>query len=390
MTKNTLIFNNPTGMSKCTIFVTGKCNLACDYCYIGKKNSKMTLPVADKILNFMFGRLKEGERLEIGLFGGEPLLEFDLVKDITGRIQNHAGFDPDRVSISVVTNGTLLTEEILAWLHEMKIVLCISCDGPPEMHDVHRHFPDGRGSSAVVERNIQRALEYFPFLPVNAVYSRENLCFLPKIVKYLIGIGVRNIYLNPDISADWTQQDAMTAYDVYSAIGKLYTDYHMRGDPKYISLIDNKIVSILRGGYQSNERCKMGNGEYAFTPSGDIYPCERLVGSDEGGLHCIGNINDEFVPGRNCRTISCVATNRECSTCGIKDYCMNWCGCTNYHATGRYDMVSPFICASERAAIEVAFQAIEELKKHNICLSHHLIGSPFSNIVASACEKAGR
>jgi uncharacterized protein len=387
MTNPSSFFLTSSGMMKCTLFVTQRCNLACDYCYIAKKNAVMPMPIAQRILDFIFANVKKDETLEIGFFGGEPMLEFDRVKEITALIQDHPGFDPKRVTISLVTNGTILTDEVLDFLLEKRVVLCISCDGPPDVQDAHRRFRDGRGSSSLVESSIRRAVERFPLLPVNAVYTPENLRRLPTVVEYLTSIGVRNIYLNPDISAHWTQVEAEMLPEIYSAIGRMYVDHYARGEPKYISLIDGKIALILRGGYKANERCRMGSGEFAFAPSGNIYPCERLVGPDDGISHCIGNIQKEFVPGRTCKAISCSAINPECGGCGIKDYCMNWCGCTNYHSTGRYDVVSPFICASERAAIEVALHVIGEMNRNNSGLSHHLVGSPLINISADIIEK---
>ena len=367
---------------KCTIFVTQKCNLACDYCYIDKKNRSISIPIAQKILNFVFSLLKNDEKLDIGLFGGEPLLEFDLVKELIVLIQGREGFDHERVSISVVTNGTLLTEDMLTFFRKKGVVLCVSCDGPPGLQDTHRHFQDGRGSSSLVEQNIRRSLEHFPLLPVNAVYSPETLPHLLEVVEYMISIGIRNIYLNPEISAPWREQDAEILREVYTGIGNVYVEHYKQDTPKYISLIDHKIALILRGGYKANEMCSMGIREFAFAPSGNIYPCERLVGSDEGSLHCIGNIERGFVPGKTCSAISCSAINAECNQCGLRDYCMNWCGCTNYLSTGRYDVVSPFICASERAAIKVAFHVINEMNKNRCDLSHHLLGSSLVNVAA--------
>ncbi len=318
MTSSQPIFECRPDMMKCTLFITQQCNLACDYCYIGKKNATMPVPVARRILDCVFAGLKPDERLEIGFFGGEPLLEFGLVREITALIHQHPSFDPGRVTVSLVTNGTIMNNEILDFLRQKKIVLCVSCDGPPEVQDLHRHYRDGRGSSPAVENTLRQVLPVFPLLPVNAVYSQKTLARLPEIVEYLIALGVRNIFLSPDISSPWTRQDAEQLPGIYTAVGKIYTDRLKKKDPVHISLIESKIGLILKQGYQMQDKCRMGRGEYAFAPSGNIYPCERLVG-----------------------------------------YCMNWCGCTNYATTGTYDRVSPFICASERAAIGAAMTIIE-------------------------------
>ena len=233
----------------------------------------------------------------------------------------------------------------------------------------------------MVERNLKRALSQFPLIPVNAVYSPENLQDLPEVIDYLVSLGAVNIYLNPNISADWTQKEADLLPTVYREIGKKYIDFYLTGHPKYINLIDGKITVILRDGYKPAERCRMGQGEFAFSPAGNIYPCERLVGSDDGKTHCLGNVKSGFKPSEVCKPNSSSAKNAECTQCELTEYCMNWCGCTNYYSTKRYDIVGPFMCASEKASISVALEILEQLKDHPL-FSHHLIGTPLMNVVS--------
>ena len=381
MANNSPSFSNSSKTMKCTLLVTQKCNLACDYCYIEKKNSRMAIPTAKKIIDFVFANAAKDEKIEIGFFGGEPLLEFDNLKEITDIIQSHKSFDADRVNISVVTNGTIFSNQIATFLAEKNVVLCVSCDGPEEVQDIHRHFPDGSGSSKIVEQNLRKALKFFPLIPVNAVYSPKNLHFLPEVVDYLVSLGAVNIYLNPDISAKWTQKEADMLPKIYESIGWKYVNFYLQGKPKYISLIDSKIAVILREGYKPTERCRMGQGEFAFTPSGNIYPCERLVGTDDGKKHCIGNINYEVKPIKICISNSCTAKNLECKECELTEYCMNWCGCTNFYSTGSYGKVGPFMCASEKAAINVAVEVIEQLNNQQF-FSHHLTGKPLVDVIS--------
>jgi uncharacterized protein len=308
----------------------------------------------------------------------------DLVKKITDLIQAHEIFDPTQTIISVTSNGTIFSNDAVDFLIEKNIELNISCDGPPEVQDAFRRFPDGRGSSELVERNLKRAVKIFPLMAVNAVYSPENVHLLPYVVDYLSSLGIRNIYLNPNITARWVKKDADLLPDIYSAIGKRYLEFYRRGEPRYISLIDNKMAVILRGGYKPVERCRMGRGTFAFAPSGNVYPCERLIGSDDGKTHCIGNIDNGFILGNACNAGSNTALNRECLDCGLREYCMNWCGCTNYYSTGEYEIVSPFICASERAAVNVAFQIIQNAGDNGLDLTHHIAGTPSMNIMNKA------
>jgi uncharacterized protein len=138
---------------------------------------------------------------------------------------------------------------------------------------------------------------------------------------------------------------------------------------------------ILRGGYQPLEQCRMGTGEFAFTPSGNIYPCERLIGSDNGQSHCIGNIHDGFFLKEKCFQKSNMATNNECQLCSLSQYCMNWCGCTNYFLTGSYNLVGPFVCASEKAAINSAFKVIKEANDKGLNFSEHLAAAPIMSVI---------
>ena len=107
---------------------------------------------------------------------------------------------------------------------------------------------------------------------------------------------------------------------VFDNLGKRYVEFYQREEPRFISLIDSKIAVILREGYKPLEKCRMGNDEFAFSPSGNIYPCERLIGIDDGIDHCIGNINKGFMSNTICKGSSNAVLNKECLACGLKEY----------------------------------------------------------------------
>jgi uncharacterized protein len=353
---------------KCTLAITRNCNLTCEYCYIRKNNDTMTLTTARNIVDFVFSHSVPGEKIDIGFFGGEPLIEFSLIQDIIEIIHNHDCYSPDRVTITITTNGTVLDEKITDFLIANSVVLCVSCDGPPEVQNKYRRFKNGKGSSHLVESNIKHLLKVFPNMPVNAVYSTITLKYLPDTVDYLISLGVNRLFINPDISANWTQQEASLLPTLFEHIGKIYIDHYLNQTPKYISIIDNKIAVILKGGYQPWEKCCMGDRELAFAPSGNVYPCERLIGNDDGRTHCLGNISDLVDMKKRCHQIPSAAINPECMDCSLSGYCMNWCGCTNYAMSGRYDLANPFLCASEKAAINAAFHTLQAANDNNINL----------------------
>jgi uncharacterized protein len=362
---------------RCTLVITQNCNLACDYCYAPKKVASMSLDTARLIVDFMFQRVPKGASFDVGFFGGEPFLEFGLLRDIVGLIVGHPNFGLAETKLSVTSNGTVLSDEMLDFLATAGVALCISCDGVPAVQNRFRHYANGEGSAALVERNIRRALARMPMTAVNAVYSPETLPFLAESVDYFMGLGVHVIHLSPNILSRWTQRDADALPGVFDAVAERYVAAYRRDNPCYISLLDSKIAVILQGGYRAVDRCKMGRGEYAFAPGGNVYPCERLVGSDDGVSHCLGNIHGKLSLPPVCEGAASHAKNLECQDCGIKDYCMNWCGCTNYHGTGRYDLVSAFTCASEKAAINAAYGIIQRMGPEWAPLSAHQVLSNF-------------
>jgi len=339
----------------------------------------MSIGVAEKIVNSIFGAWSDDDGVDIGFFGGEPLLEFGLLKQIVDLIERHPGFDRNKVTLSVVTNGTIFSDAIADYLVEHGIVLCLSCDGPPQVQDRFRKHRNGRGSSRAVLRTVTAALKRLPLVLVNSVYRPETLDALPATVGFLSALGVRQIYLNPDVTAPWCKEDAAKLPGIFGSIGHWYVQAHLRNDPHFISLIDSKIAVIVRGGYERSERCQMGSREIAFSAEGSIYPCERLIGDGRGGRHCMGSILDGFIPqaGTQFRTDSAATAQTPCAKCGIREYCMNWCGCSNFLSTGRYDRMSPFLCASERASVETAARVYERLETFRPGIfSDHLAGNP--------------
>jgi len=358
-----------------------ECNLGCGYCYIGKKKLSLSMDTAKDIIDFVFSKTPSHENIDIGFFGGEPLLELEILKNLTDLIERQPSYDANRLSLSVVTNGTLLTPAIFDFLSEHGIELCISCDGPPDVQNAYRRFRDGSKSSAIVQRNIQKAVSAFPSVLVNAVYTPTTVRHLCETVDYFSSLGVRRIFLSADYSATWSETDLETMREEYEKIGRLYIDYYMRQSPRFVSIIDNKISLMLRGGSGPTERCRMGSAEFAFTPDGNIYPCERLIGAGDGEDHCIGNVREGIKPEKMaCNLKKDGDVNLECRECGIREYCMNWCGCSNYFSTGYYNRVSHFLCASEQAAVKVAFEVFKSLEscKEGVFVEH-LSGRGFFN-----------
>jgi len=366
---------------KYTLCITRRCNLACAYCYVAKRPETMSLATARKVVDYIFRHAVGKERLEVGFFGGEPLLEFGLMQAITELIEGHPAYQKERVNLTVVTNGTLFSEAIARFLIEHNVRYCLSCDGPPHVQDAFRRSAEGEPSSARVEATLRAALPVFPEMVVNSVYRPETMESLPDTIDYLAGLGLRALYLNPDFSAPWTLADVAKLPHIYGRVAERYMALYLKGDPHFISLIDGKIAVVLRGGYHPLERCGMGVREMAFTPDGSIYPCERLIDGAASNGHCIGHVEQGVDMSRMaCRQAPRHPLNPECLACSFKEYCMNWCGCSNHFMTGYYNRVGPFLCASEKAAIAVAVKVFCTLEERlGPTFIHHVSGKPHSN-----------
>jgi uncharacterized protein len=347
---------------KFTILFTQNCTLACPYCYIWKRDVSISRETMVKIIDFIYLKTPEGQKIDVGYFGGEPLLEFEKIKIFTSLLKNHPKSGHHPLEIQIVTNGTIFSQEIVTYVNEMNMSLVISCDGPPYVQDINRRYKNGTSSSTTVEQSIREAVAGVNVFMVNSVYTPPTLPYLLDTINYFYDLGVRYIFLNPDLSAKWTKEDVDAIHSIFVKIGERYLEWYDGGDPAMISIIDNKLSLLLNQGCRDSDKCHMGTREFAFTPDGNIFPCERLVYSGEMNEHCIGNIDtgvdltkfkaSGFFSGKEIA---------DCLICSMKKYCMNWCGCSNFFSTGYYDKVGPFICAYEKESIILASSLFQEL-----------------------------
>lgn len=359
---------------KVTLSLTHRCNLSCKYCYSGRAHKKdMSFAIGQKIVDFAMGITPAEQKIEFCFFGGEPLLCFDLMKEIIGYIREEEKQARNLIRLSVTTNGTLLTRSVLDFLKNEDVDFCISIDGPAHVHDINRCYKDGHGSFAEVARKLREAIKHLDYVQVNAVYSPETIDFLVESVSFLSQLGVPVIHLNPDICASWAKDTHPKLREMYMNVANYYIQRYQHGQEIAVNLIDSKIILFLKGGYAAGDMCGMGETEWGFAPSGNIYPCERFIGEDDDSSVCLGNIDTGLDSVRRCSLLKLRGNrNEECKTCGFKMYCMNWCGCTNYYMTGHTDLAGPMLCASEKAAIQAAEHVLIALKDNELFLGHFI------------------
>ncbi|MBF0181362.1 MAG: radical SAM protein [Magnetococcales bacterium] len=369
-------------IKKFTLSVTHGCNMACRYCYAGKADKPdMSVATMERAIDFAWHLTSDGDPFELGFFGGEPLLKPDLLRHAIQRVRLRNRVAPRQVRYQVTTNGVCLDDALLDWIRTEEISLCISLDGPPAIQNANRPLRNGQPSSAILLRNLELALRKLPRVQVNAVFGPKTLERLPDTVAYLHGLGVRSLHLNPDIQAEWPVDVLGKADAVLGQLTDQYISYFKNDQPMAVNLLDIKIVLYMKGGFSTADRCGMGRTEWAIAPSGNVYPCERLIGRDDDPALQLGNVHGEV------RTLACpgalgrareprptVAPQMECRSCPVRDHCMHWCGCTNYHQTGDVELPGQVICALEKASLRAASHALTTLtnEKNQNFINHFM------------------
>lgn len=347
------------------LHLTHDCQLTCAYCYAGRKTaSSMSWEVAQRAIDFLFAQPTPEEIPQIGFFGGEPLLELPLLKRCIAYAESKRKETKKPFRMVITTNGLGLDEDVAAYLHEKEVEPTLSFDGTPKAQDACRRYPGGRSSFTDTEAAMHTLLRYFPNLGVCAVISPENVQFLPDTIDYFIQNKIRRIHLNPNFFAHWDEQHLDLWRQGYEHAAKRTEEEFRNGRSLLVNFIAAKIITHLKGGYGPCDCCDFGQKEIAIAPSGNIYPCQRMVGEDNQELGLMGNVFDGLNP-KTCHDLANArqVTNSECMTCDLKTRCRNWCSCVNHRLTGSFDKTGPLICFHERMAIQIADQVASSLFK---------------------------
>lgn len=337
-----------------TLVLTHQCNLACGYCYAGAKDTRrMDRETARAAID---AALATGEtKLDLSFFGGEPLLEWDLLVEATRYAEERAAAAGVRLRTLVTTNGTHLTASRLAWLIEHRFFIGFSMDGGTTAQ-AGRPFLSGRSSFAAVETALDRLLASgYSRYEVLMVVDPGNAAVLADSVDYLVAKGVGRISFNPNFFTAWDEEARRGWERGYRRAAEHYAAAFRRNRPLYVNVLEAKIITAVKGGFGTEDQCRFEGREWAVAPSGNIYPCERLVGEDRDPTWVLGNVATGLSPERTCvASSSCGNVDEECLRCDFKDRCMNWCGCTNYLETGQGNKAGTNLCWHEKMAIPIA------------------------------------
>ena len=345
------------------LHVAHDCNLACEYCFAGKgeyhgSRELMSSETGKRALDFLAEASKGRRNLEVDFFGGEPLMNFDVVKQLVAYGRSIEEEKGKKFRFTLTTNGILLDDDILDFANREMGNLVLSIDGRKEVNDRMRPRIGGQGSyDAILPKFLKAAqsrdqMNYY----VRGTYTHNNLDF-SEDVKHLAELGFKQISVEP-VVAPLSESYAIKEEDVdilceqYDLLAKYILDMEKegRGFNFFHFMID------LTGGpcaYKRLSGCGSGTEYLAVAPNGDLYPCHQFVGMSD---FLMGNVEtgisnaalrDKF---RRCSVYS----RPECRNCFAKFYCSGGCAANAYNFTGDINGVYDIGCRLQRKRVECA------------------------------------
>jgi uncharacterized protein len=269
-----------------------------------------------------------GRKVSVTFFGGEPLLRFPLIRSAVGEARRMATERGKEISFSITTNGTLLTRETAGFLKENGISVCLSIDGPREIHDRNRPYASGRGSYEDVSRGIELLMENRNGFPVAArVTLGRGAVDVRKTFDHLRGLGFDEVGFAPASAAEGspsalTEEELCAVMEGFRDLADVYMDdVRERRVPAFSNM--SQILALIHRGDPMPYPCGAGIGMLAVDPSGTFYPCHRLCGVGDS----FGGTEAGISEAARSRFLDGARRRREtaCDACWAKNFCSGGC-----------------------------------------------------------------
>lgn len=327
------------------LWVTTKCNMSCKYCYEGKEKSgkNMSVEIADKAIDFTlkhYQKLNLDVPLVVGFHGGEPLLQYELIKYIIERFKNYFRDTNKKLHFSMTTNGILLNEEISDYLCKNIKFLSISLDGTKQTNDTNRVLNNGEGTYDIVFDKFISLLKKKPDIRVRSTFNTLTVNNLYEDVKHLINFGFRTIVPVPDLFInEWDKQHMEVLYKEMQKIRDFLETTDKSAEIK-VGIIDD-VFEIRPKGV-----CSGGLTGAHIDPEGNIYPCTYTVEHEE---FIIGHVDTGTIEQKVNKIFELSKTeNDDCKGCQRYRYCNGTrCKIVNKIMTGDYHKPPVALCAFE-------------------------------------------
>lgn len=345
------------------LHVAHTCNLNCSYCFAsqGKYHGDraiMSFEVGKQALDFLIAHSGTRRNLEVDFFGGEPLMNFDVVKRLVAYARSVEKEHGKNFRFTLTTNGVLIDDDVIDFANREMSNVVLSLDGRKEVHDRFRVDYAGNGSYDRIVPKFQKLVKargdknYY----MRGTFTHHNPDFL-KDIEAMLDLGFTELSMEPvvckagDPSA-LTEEDLPVVEKQYEDLAKLMIERRREGRPFtfYHYMID------LKGGpcvYKRVSGCGSGTEYMAVTPWGDLYPCHQFVGEEKFKLGDVWN-GVTNIPAQN-EFASCnVYTRKDCDDCWAKLYCSGGCAANAYHATGSVNGVYKYGCELFKKRMECA------------------------------------
>lgn len=345
------------------LHIAHDCNLACKYCFAEEgeyhgRRALMSYEVGKKALDFLIANSGSRRNLEVDFFGGEPLMNWQVVKDLVAYGREQEKLHDKHFRFTVTTNGVLLNDEIQEFVNKEMDNVVLSLDGRKEVNDNMRPFRNGAGSYDLIVPKFQKLAEsrnqekYY----VRGTFTRNNLDF-SKDILHFADLGFKQMSIEPVVGEETDpyairEEDLPQIFEEYDKLAKIMIEREKEG--KGFNFFHFMID--LEGGPCVAKRlsgCGSGTEYLAVTPWGDLYPCHQFVGKEE---FLMGNVDegivkpeiaDEF---RGCSVYS----KEKCKKCFAKFYCSGGCMANAYNFHGTIHDAYDIGCEMQRKRVECA------------------------------------
>ena len=357
------VTKRPTVVKALCLHIAHDCNLACRYCFAEEgeyhgRRALMTYEVGKAALDFLIANSGNRRNLEVDFFGGEPTLNFQVVKDLVAYGREQEKIHNKNFRFTLTTNGVLLNDDIMEFANKEMDNVVLSIDGRKEVNDYMRPFRGGQGSYDVIVPKFQKFADsrnqerYY----VRGTYTHHNLDF-SKDVLHLADLGFKQISVEPVVAQETDdyairEEDLPQLFEEYDALAKEMVKRKKEG--KAFNFFHFMID--LEGGPCVAKRlsgCGSGTEYLAVTPWGDLYPCHQFVGNED---FLMGNvfeglkrtdIRDSF---KSCNVYS----KEKCRECFARFYCSGGCMANSYNFHGTIHDCYDVGCEMQRKRVECA------------------------------------
>lgn len=343
------------------LHVAHDCNLRCGYCFAGTGDfggcrELMSKETAEKAVEFAIKGSRQRHNLELDLFGGEPLMNYDVVQHIVNYVRKREKETGKNIKLTLTTNGTLLNDENIKFLNDNRVMLVLSLDGKKETHDAMRPFPNKAGSYDAAVRGFKKVIDsregknYY----LRGTYTHFSRHFADEVLD-MLKVG-REISVEPVVGIDepyvLTEEDLPVLFEEYDKLARAYLEKRRNGEPfdffHFNVALDNGpcVAKRLAG-------CGAGHEYFAITPEGDIYPCHQFVGREQYKLGTLdtGVVKNDLV--QKFRHTH-VMTKPECSKCWARFFCSGGCHANADLINGDISKPYEYGCKLQKKRLECA------------------------------------